>query len=76
MYSSAQLCLTFCDPMDNSPSASSVHGILQPKILEWVVIPSPGGLPDPGIKSKSLVSCITGRFFTTSATWKAALTKM
>ena len=54
--SRAQLSQTFCDPMDNSASASSVHGILQQKILEWVVIPSPGGLPDPGIKSKSLVS--------------------
>ena len=54
--SSDQLCLTFCESVDNSPSASSVHGVLQLRILEWVVVPSPGGLPDPGIKSKSLVS--------------------
>ena len=33
-----QLCLTLCDPMDCSPSGSSVHGILQARILEWVAI--------------------------------------
>ena len=35
--------------MDCSPSSPSVHGILQARILEWVAIPSPGHLPDPGI---------------------------
>ena len=35
----AQLCLTLCDPMDFSPPGSSVHGILQTRILEWVTIP-------------------------------------
>ena len=35
----AQLRLTLCDPMDCSPPGSSVHGILQARILEWVVIP-------------------------------------
>ena len=34
-----QSCLTLCDPMDWSPPASSVHGILQARILEWVAIP-------------------------------------
>ena len=34
----AQLCLTFCDPMDCHPPGSSVHGILQARILEWVAI--------------------------------------
>ena len=34
----AQLCLTVCDPMDCSPPGSSVHGILQVRILEWVAI--------------------------------------
>ena len=33
----AQLCPTLCDPMDYSPPGSSVHGILQARILEWVV---------------------------------------
>ena len=34
----AQLCLTLCDPMDCSPPGSSVHGILQARRLEWVII--------------------------------------
>ena len=34
----AQLCLTLCDPMDCSPPGSSVHGISQARILEWVAI--------------------------------------
>ena len=35
-----QLCLTLCNPMDCSPPGSSVHRILQARILEWVVMPS------------------------------------
>ena len=35
---SLQLCLTLCDPMDGSPPGSSVPGILQTTILEWVAI--------------------------------------
>ena len=38
MCSVAQLCLTLCDLMDCSPPGSSVHGIFQARILEWVVI--------------------------------------
>ena len=34
----AQLCLILCDPMGCSPSGSSVHGVLQARILEWVAI--------------------------------------
>ena len=37
---SLQSCLTLCDPMDNSPPSSSVHGILQAKIPEYVAMPS------------------------------------
>ena len=48
-----QLCLTLLDPMDCSPPCSSVHGILQARILEWVVTSSPGDLPEPGIKPRS-----------------------
>ena len=40
---SLQSCLTLCDPMDYSPTGSSVHGILQARILEWVVISSSRG---------------------------------
>ena len=35
----AQSCLTLCDRMDCSPPGSSVHGILQARILEWVAVP-------------------------------------
>ena len=45
--------LTLCDPMDCSPPVSSVHGILQARILEWVAIPFPRNLPDPGIEPTS-----------------------
>ena len=40
---SPQSCPTLCDPMDYSPPGSSVHGILQVRILEWVDIPSSRG---------------------------------
>ena len=50
---------------------SSVHGILQARILEWVAISYFRGLPDPGIEPAALVSlALAGRFFTTS-TWEA-----
>ena len=46
MYSS-------CDLMDCSPSDSSVHGILQARILEWVAISFSRDLPDPGMEPES-----------------------
>ena len=46
----AQLCPILCDPLDSKPPGSSVHGILQARILEYVAYPSPGDLPDPGIE--------------------------
>ena len=49
----AQSCPTLCDHMDCSPPGSSIHGILQARILEWVAISSPGDLPDPGIEPRS-----------------------
>ena len=62
-------CPTLCDHLDYSPPGSSVHGILQAKILEWVTM-----LPDPGIEPTSLMSpALAGRFFTTSATWNSFL---
>ena len=48
-----QLCLTLCHPMDCSPPGSSVHGILQARIVQWVAIPSPGDLPETGIEPGS-----------------------
>ena len=101
----AQSCLSLCDPMDCSPPGSSVHGILQARILERVAMPSFRGSSQPRIEPTSptlwadsfclnhqgsprkwewvtypfstgsswlrhqtWVSCITGRFFTSSAT--------
>ena len=49
----AQSCLTLCDPMDCSLPGSSVHGILQARILEWVTIPFYRGSSDPGIEPRS-----------------------
>ena len=49
----AQSCPTLCDPIDCSPPGSSVHGIPQARILEWLPFPSPGDLPDSGSKSGS-----------------------
>ena len=43
----AQLCPTLCDPMNYSPQGSSVHGILQARILGWVAIPFSGGSSQP-----------------------------
>ena len=60
---------TLCDPMDHIQPGSFVHGILQGRILEWVAMPSSRGLPEPGIKSTSLVSlALAGEFLTTSTT--------
>ena len=71
---SLQSCLTLCDSMDCSPPGSSVHGILQARLLEWVAMPSSRDLPDPGIESVPLLSpALASGFFTTSATWEAPL---
>ena len=55
--------------MDCSPPDSSVHGILQARILEWVAIPFSRGSSQP--RDQTWVSCIAGRFFTNWATRKA-----
>ena len=54
-----QLCPTLFDPMDYSLPGSSVHGILQARILEWVVMPSSRGSSQP--RDQTQVFCITGR---------------
>ena len=54
-----QSCLTLCDPMDYSPPGSSVHGILQARILEWVAMPSSRGSSQLRDQTPiSYVSCI------------------
>jgi len=62
-------CLILCDRMDCSPPDSSVHGILQARILEWVAMPfSRGSSQLRESNLISFVSCIAGRFFTVWAT--------
>ena len=46
----AQLGPTLCDPIDCSPPGSSVHGILQTRILQSVAFPPPGDLVSPEIE--------------------------
>ena len=60
----AQSYPTFCDPIDCSPPGSSVHGILQARILEWVAMPSSrGSSPPRDWNFVSCVSCFAGRYF-------------
>ena len=62
----AQSYPTLRDPVDWNPPGSSVPGILQTGILEWVAVPTPGYLPDPGIEPTSFGSpALAGGFFTT-----------
>ena len=62
LCSVAQSCLTLCNPMDCSPPGSSVHGIFQARILEWVDISSSRGSSQ--FRDPIRVSCIAGVFFT------------
>ena len=57
----AQSCPTLCDPVDCSPPGSSVHGILQARILEWVAVPFSRGSSQP--RDRIQVSCIAGGFW-------------
>ena len=57
----AQSCWTLCDHKDGSPPGSSVHGLVQARILEWVPIPFSRGSSQP--RDRTQVSCIVGRFF-------------
>ena len=77
LYSSSpEVCVTLwtvalCDPVDCSSPGSSLHGVLQARILEWVAIPSARDLPNPGSEPTSLTSSIlAGRFLNTSTTWE------
>ena len=54
---SLQLCLTLCDPMDYSLPGSSVHAILQARILEWVAVSFSRGSSQP--RDQTCVSCIS-----------------
>ena len=52
-----QSCLTLWDPVDCSLPGSSVHGILQARILEWVAVPSSRGPSQP--RDRTYISCVS-----------------
>ena len=58
----AQLCLILCDPVDSSPLGSSVHEILQARILKWVAISFSRGSSQ--LRNQAQVSYVAGSFFT------------
>ena len=62
-------CPTLCDPMDCNPPGSSIQGILQARILEWVTISFSKGSSWP--RDRTWVSLTAGRFFTVWATRRA-----
>ena len=66
---SAQSCPTLCDPMDCSLPGSSLHGILQARVLEWVAISFSRGSSRP--RDRTQVSRIPGRRFNLGATREA-----
>ena len=63
VYKSLQSCPTLCDPLDCSPPGSSVHGILQARILEWVAMPSSKGSSQP--RDRTHGPCIAAGIFAT-----------
>ena len=66
-----QSCLTLCDSMDRSLVGSSVHGIFQVRILEWVAMPSSRGSSQPRDGTHiSYISCISRRVLFYSVTWE------
>ena len=58
----AQSCLNLCDPMDCSLPGSSIHGIFQARVLEWVAISFSRGSSRP--RDGTWVSLLAGRHFT------------
>ena len=58
----AQSCPTLCNPMDCSPPGSSVHRILQARILKWIAISSSRGSSQS--RDGTWVLCLASRFFT------------
>ena len=65
----SQSCPILWDPMDCSPPGSSVHGIFQARVLEWVAISFSRGSSQP--RDWTRVSCTAGRHFTVCATREA-----
>ena len=78
MLSHTQL---FCNPMNYSPPSSSVHVISQARILEWVAIPSPRDLPNPGIESticigRQILTSLLLKYNSGTAKWKRHIDKV
>ena len=78
-WSVTQLCLTLCHSMDCSLPGSSVHGISQARILEWVAIPFPGvfltqGL-NLGFEQTNGSLALADTFFITEVPGKQSLKK-
>ena len=69
----AQSCPALCYSMDCSSRGSSVHGIFQARILDWVAMIFSRGSSQP--RNQTQISCIAGRFFTIRATREAPLLK-
>ena len=57
VHTHAQSCLALCNPMDCSPLASSVHGIFQVRILEWLAISYSRGSSQP--RDQTCLSCVS-----------------
>jgi len=71
---SLQSCLTLWDPIVYSLPGSSFHGVLQTRILEWVVTPSSRGSSRPRDGTHvSMSPVLAGDFFTTKTTWEEHL---
>ena len=67
-------CPTFCNPMDCSPPGSSVQGIFQARVLEWVAISSSKWSSWPRDPTHvSCITCIAGKLFTTEPSGKPHL---
>ena len=64
----SQSCLTLCGPIDCSLPCSSIHGIFQARVLEWIAISFSRGPSRP--RDRTQVSCIVGRCFTIWTTRK------
>ena len=63
------LCATLWTVARQVPPVSSVHGILQARILDWIAMPSSRGSFQP--RDRTHISCVIGRFLTHWATWEA-----
>ena len=68
LFSHVRLCVT---PRDCNWPGSSVHGISQARILQWVAVPSSRGSSRPRDRTGFSLPALAGKFFTTITTWEA-----